>query len=420
MLLWADVFYSLYKMSTCKSITIKALKYDIISKVTLSENFPGNAPLPYSLQITASGRLQMKQRIREMDYIRAVSALSIIMIHVSGVYTVSSRGAYAINQLVRFAVPVFILISGLLLSLSGYEFAGISGYLAFIKKRLQKIFIPYILWSIFYIMFNKREDLRSILNEPGSFLAETGKKLLYGTAHVHLYFIIIILQLYLLYPVLHYLMKHNKKLVLACCFMLTLLFQTGIYLQALKIIVFPAPILPNYMFFPTWIFFFVFGMYFAEDLETRKEWICRRTTLIALLWAAGFVLLMLDSRFTGTFDLSIRPSVILYSLITFLLLYALSLRLQDGRPRITKILDWISYQSFTIYLCHLFIIKMILLFTRHPADTGMWTGIKGMFVLYAATTICTCLFTYIVSISPFASILGGIGKKPGVKKTLNI
>jgi surface polysaccharide O-acyltransferase-like enzyme len=350
----------------------------------------------------------MKQRMREMDYIRAISALSIIMIHVSGVYTAASRGAYAMNQLVRFAVPVFILISGLLLSLSGYEFAGISGYLGFIKRRMQKIFIPYVLWSILYILFKMRDDLSPIWHDPGSFLADTGKKLLYGTAHVHLYFIIIILQLYLLYPALHYLMKYNKKPVLACSFILTLLFQTGIYLQALKVISFPAPILPNYMFFPTWIFFFVFGMYFAGDLVAHRGWIGRRTGLITLAWAAGFVLLLLDSRFTGTFDLSIKPAVLLYSMSTFLLMYSLSLKLKDSRLKILKGLDWISCQSFTIYLSHLFIIKIILLLTGQPAGTGLWSGLKGMLALYAAGTVCTCLFSHVISQIPVASLLGGV------------
>jgi surface polysaccharide O-acyltransferase-like enzyme len=359
----------------------------------------------------------MKHRMREMDYIRAVSALSIIMIHVSGVYTVSSRGAFAVNQLVRFAVPVFILISGLLLSLSGYKYAGIAEYIRFIKKRLRKIFIPYVLWSIIYILFNRRNDLVPIWHNPGSFLADTGKKLLLGTGHVHLYFIIIILQLYLLYPALYCLMKYNKKLVLACSFVLTLVFQTGIYLQAMKIITFPAPILPNYMFFPTWIFFFVFGMYFAGNLDAHRDWIGRRTGPIALVWASSFVLLMLDSRFTVTLDLSIKPTVLLYSMTAFLLMYSLCLKLKDSGRKLLKGLDWISFQSFTIYLSHLFIIKIIILLTGHAANTGLWGGFKGMLVLYSAGTICTCLFAYVVSIMPSGSVLGGVKKSIAKKST---
>jgi surface polysaccharide O-acyltransferase-like enzyme len=356
----------------------------------------------------------MKQRMREMDFIRAVSALSIIVIHVSGVYTLSSRGAFATNQLVRFAVPVFLLISGLLLSLSGYEFNGISGYLKFLSKRLKKIFIPYIVWSFIYILFKMGGDYTTIWSDPAGFLADTGRRLLYGSAYIHLYFIIIILQLYLLFPILQYLMKRYRELVIAVGFTLTLVFQTGIYLQSMKLLVFPAPILPNYMFFPTWIFFFVFGMSFAGNLEVnKKRFLGKPVTLIylALACAASFALVLLDGRLTGTFGLSVRPTVILFSISAFLLMYTVASKLVDSRLRVLKCLDWISAQSFTIYLSHLFIIKLLTLATGHPANSGMWSGLKGMLILYAAGTLCTCLFAYLVSITPFASILGGVGIK---------
>jgi surface polysaccharide O-acyltransferase-like enzyme len=352
----------------------------------------------------------MKRRMREMDVIRAVSALSIIMIHVSGVYTASSRSAYLINQLVRFAVPVFILISGLLLSVSGYEYNGVSGYLKFLSKRLKKIFIPYVLWSLIFILFNMRDDLSPIRTDPGGFLADTGKKLLYGSAHAHLYFIIIILQLYLLFPVLRALMKVHGRIVLAASFVLTLVFQTGVYLQAMEIMNFPAPILPNYMFFPTWIFYFVFGIYFASRLESYEVHAAKKTVLFAVAWVLSLVVLMADSRLTETFDLSIKPAVLLYSMVSFFLLYSLALRLKDSKLKILGGLDWISRQSFTIYLSHLFIIKILLLLTGHPADSGLWSGPKGLAALYLAGTLCTCLFAWLVSVTPFASALGGVRK----------
>lgn len=353
----------------------------------------------------------MRQRMREMDFIRAVSALSIIAIHVTGVYTYTSRGAYFINQLVRFAVPVFILISGLLLTLSGYNFTGITGYLKFISKRINKIIIPYFIWSILYILFKMRDDLSPIWSDPGNFLLETGRKLLYGSGHVHLYFIIIILQLYFLFPVLTYLMKRWSRAVLSFSFILTLIFQTGIYLQLMKIIIFPVFLLPNYMFFPTWIFYFAFGIYFAGNLETRRDWISHKTTLLSVIWAASFVLLIVDSRYTNTFDESIKPSVMLYSIASFLFMYAVAIKLKNSKLWLLKILDWVSYQSFLIYLSHLLVIKIIILLSKHPAGTGIWTGFAGMLALYAAGTLGTCLFAYVMSLTSAASMLGGVKKQ---------
>jgi peptidoglycan/LPS O-acetylase OafA/YrhL len=119
---------------------------------------------------------------------------------------------------------------------------------------------------------------------------------------------------------------------------------------------------------------------------------------------------MADSRLTETFDLSIKPAVLLYSMVSFFLLYSLALRLKDSKLKILGGLDWISRQSFTIYLSHLFIIKILLLLTGHPADSGLWSGPKGLAALYLAGTLCTCLFAWLVSVTPFASALGGVRK----------
>ena len=366
----------------------------------------------------------MRQRMREMDFIRAISALSIVLIHITGVYTYTSRGAYYINQLARFAVPVFILISGLLLPLSGRDFTGITGYLKFLSKRLKKLLMPYFIWSIIYILINIRNDLAPVFSNPIDFLLGTGRKLLYGTGHIHLYFIIIILQLYFLFPILNYMMKRWSRAVLTFSFILTLVYQTGIYLHLMKIITFPVILLPNYIFFPTWIFYFVFGMYFAGNLEVWKNRIKNRSVLLAIIWAASFVILIVDSKYTNTFSSSIKPSVMLYSMTTFLFMYSAALKLTDIKLHMLKILDWVSCQSFLIYLSHLLVMKIIIILSRQTANTGLWTGFTGLLVLYAATIIGTCFFAYAVSFTPFASMLGGVNKikvkSPTVTKDISM
>jgi surface polysaccharide O-acyltransferase-like enzyme len=239
---------------------------------------------------------------------------------------------------------------------------------------------------------------------------ETGRKILNGTGHVHLYFIIIIFQLYFLFPVLIYMMKRWSKTVLAFSFILTLLFQTGLYLKMMKIISFPEYILPDFMVFPTCIFYFSFGIYFAMDLEKKRDWIYSHTTLLAIVWAGSILLLVMDSKLTNTFSTSTKPTLMLYSTTTFLLLYSVTLKLKDSKLWLLNILDWISKQSFLIYFSHLLVLKVIILLTRQPSNTGIWIGFRGMLAIYAACVLCTCLFTHIVSYTPAASILGGANK----------
>lgn len=353
----------------------------------------------------------MKQRLREMDFIRAAAALSIIAIHVTASYVYVSRGAYYINQLVRFAVPIFILISGLLLFASNREYKGVRGYFEFLWKRLKKIFVPYIIWSFIYILYSLRNDLGSIWLDKGAFLFDTGRKLLYGSAHAHLYFVIIMIQLYLLFPLLSYLMKRWPRLVLALSFLITLYYQTGVYLYLMKLIKFPYFLLPNYMFFPTWIFYFVFGMYFTTRMEFWKSKLQGKLLPVGAVWAVSLVVLLLDSRFTGTFSSSMKPSIMLYCITTFILMYSIFLLLRDKSHILLKGLDWLSEQSYFIYLAHLLVLIAITFISGRLGISGLLQGFPGMLAVYAATLAGSVLFAYIIALTPAATALGAVAKK---------
>lgn len=353
----------------------------------------------------------MRQRLREMDFIRATAALSIIMIHVTGLYVYSSRVAYYLNQAVRFAVPVFILISGLLLYGSVLTRPGIGGYLEFISKRLKKILFPYLIWTLIYIIYSMRHDLSSILLNKNAFLMGTGKKILFGTGYIHLYFVIIIIQLYLLFPLLKYLMKKWSFPVLAISFAITFVFQAAVYLRLIHVITLRDFIIPYYMFFPTWIFFFVFGMYFAANMEKWKEKLSGKTLLLAAVWLISFFILILDNKYSKTFDSSIKPPIMLYCLTSFLFFHAVFLKFKDSNSIIFKAMDWFSAQSFLIYLSHLLILNLINSTVKYFGYGGLLAGAAGIAVLYFLTTLLTCLLVYIVSKTPIASLLGGVGTK---------
>jgi surface polysaccharide O-acyltransferase-like enzyme len=96
----------------------------------------------------------MKQRVLFFDLARCVAAIAVIAIHVLGPYR-SELGnipfnewftAISVNSVSRWAVPVFILISGALM-LSDTRSFDLKYY---VSRRLGKVFVPFIIWSIFY------------------------------------------------------------------------------------------------------------------------------------------------------------------------------------------------------------------------------------------------------------------------------
>ncbi|WP_243633234.1 acyltransferase [Paenibacillus xerothermodurans] len=147
-----------------------------------------------------------KTKIFEIDIVRAFAILAVLIIHATADATVElpvgsgSQVFYlVINKLSNFAVPVFIFMSGLVLfyryidDWSGQQAA------AFFVKRLKQILFPYLLWSAFYYLYNQwihaPDQLHWTWNEYFDLL-------LWADASYHLYFMIIILQFYLLFPLL--------------------------------------------------------------------------------------------------------------------------------------------------------------------------------------------------------------------------
>ena len=346
----------------------------------------------------------MTKRLSQIDSIRAIAILSVIMIHVSGPYAAGNRIAYYINQLVRYAVPIFVILSGFSLYYSDLNRAN-DPCLVFYGKRLKKIFIPYVIWSLLFILYFRVTSGKSVN------LMSIPRTLLYGQASYHLYFIIIIMQLYLLYPLLRMLFKRFSGLVTAITFIITLYYQIQIYLYAMKI---RLPIIhlifDDYMVIFTWIFYFTFGMYLAKKPKILQFGL-KHKILTIIVWCFSLGVLILDSRLTGTYDLSIRPSVILFSLASFFFFYQIGDFIKNGIPGIEKVLGYISDNSFFIYFSHAMILSVILKYIK-PGPVGViFNGGAGMILLFIFTSLLTFLLVRVAAFIPFNAYLGLKGSK---------
>jgi len=87
------------------------------------------------------------KKVEELDAARVVSMLAVIAIHVTAPYIGADSDfllggmnlAYIINQAARFAVPLFVLLSGASLGLGKDLPAG-----QFYRRRVVKLGIPYV------------------------------------------------------------------------------------------------------------------------------------------------------------------------------------------------------------------------------------------------------------------------------------
>jgi len=135
-----------------------------------------------------------------IDVMRLLAILAVVLVHTT-TKTLNATGydlnAYwwplLLNQISRFAVPMFFLISGFVLELNyGHH----PDYLSYLKKRLSKILVPYLFWSLIYYFFVYKNNQVPL-----------STTLLWGGAAYQLYFIPALMIFYLIFPLFHRLYK---------------------------------------------------------------------------------------------------------------------------------------------------------------------------------------------------------------------
>lgn len=149
----------------------------------------------------------MRQRVLFFDLLRCVAAVAVIAIHVLAPYR-HELGvipfeqwwtAVAVNGVTRWAVPVFILISGALMLSDTRPF----DLRYYVQRRLGKVLIPFVVWSIFYAYLSGWS--------AQGFDAQTVKAVLLGSAqhetYYHLGFFYYFIPLYFVIPVFQYVVK---------------------------------------------------------------------------------------------------------------------------------------------------------------------------------------------------------------------
>lgn len=145
-------------------------------------------------------------RLLWVDIIRIIGIIAVIAIHVedSFIYSwnkISWIDWWASNiymGFIRFPIPLFIILSGYLL-LSKQE-----DNVTFFMKRINKVVIPLVAWSMIYWIFINNYNLYSIIT------VDFVQRLLANKIYFHLYFLYIILGLYIITPLLRRILEHSN------------------------------------------------------------------------------------------------------------------------------------------------------------------------------------------------------------------
>ena len=191
-----------------------------------------------------------------MDGLRAAAALAVVMIHVSAGQTTDAELVW--NQLSRFAVPMFLVLTGFghagALAEGKFEPEGRTA----VRRRLSRVLPAYFLWSAAYLV------LEALCGTPH---AHPLFDLLTGGAYVHLYYIFILVQFVLLADFFCIAMQRHPRRLMLCAAAATFGMQLLIACQANGMLMFHAPLSLVRLFFG-WTLFYTGGIW----LRLHEKW----------------------------------------------------------------------------------------------------------------------------------------------------
>ncbi len=291
-----------------------------------------------------------KDRDPSFDAFRGVAIIAVIALHVTylGGYWNSPFRFYCqfYCQLFNFAVPAFLFISGYWLSKK--QIKSLADYKTFLVRRFSRIFIPYLFWSLVLIGYE-------VIKTHTVNVHEIIFKLILGRASFHYFFIIMIVQLYVITPLLQYINRKPYGLMLVLILnIMTLLLR---YLSRLHFNFW----FPSISAFYSWVIFYEIGLLLGSG--DRKIFVPEN--IRSFILPAIFVSLSI-SEMEGAIILSkynnlgfaahaLKYSSFLYSvciIFGFLLL-------RERFRHWPKFLVSIGNYSFGIYLIHLFILGRV-------------------------------------------------------------
>ncbi len=266
--------------------------------------------------------------------------------------------AVFIDKICRFSVPLFVALSGYGLYQRYFKKPLRLG--EFLTHRLWKLIPKYLLWCIIMILAVKLiPGWRSERPSPPISLL-----LLLGYADYHLYFVPMILQLYLLFPILRFFYQRWPKLTLLGAFLIQIIwFATFSYQQKLPFnwYIF-AEDHEQYLWSTNWIAYFVLGMHLPRILsllnQKRTLWNLLLPISVICLW----IILSLEAinrLQTGVDPLLVlrftQYSTILWASFGIVSLSFLAMQLKN----IPKFFIWLGNKSYDIYLGHTLLLRII-------------------------------------------------------------
>lgn len=309
---------------------------------------------------------KMQTRRYAFDFLRILAACAVIMIHVSGDYVTAlntnTQGFFAanlLNSLSRFAVPVFVMISGGLLLDENRAMSSNK-----VVKMIGNMLITLFSWSLFYaigydlikpIVFHEELSVSAILDT-------------FFNGHYHMWYLYLLIGLYIVTPALRFFIKkENARLIrnylllsVAVCFAVPFVNQLVNHFFEEKDAVLSFAENFELHYFYEYLVYYVLGWYITHVGIDKKH-----RVILYVGGVIGFAMTVIGSQIhfspdrANYFYENNSLNVFAYGIAAFTFIYYW---FEEKKLSLNRFWLNISKHTFGVYLihcCYLFVFKKL-------------------------------------------------------------
>jgi peptidoglycan/LPS O-acetylase OafA/YrhL len=341
-----------------------------------------------------------QRRLDQVDATRPVKQAGVISTHVLLFFAPASAAVAsgAALTLLHVSRDAFFFISSCMLA---YAYADLNraGLSRFYRRRFVAVGIPYLCWTAIYYVYTFRE----------SHYGSTSKALwgiphMLYTGYYHLYFLLVIMQFYLVFPLLLMLLRRTKGhhgLVAAITVVIQVVY---LYLMHWNMLptwlsgVWAQRLAPTYLIYLVGGAIIAFHLTQAHDWVIRNAWLVFGLTVLAALGAEAVYYLSHAGVTTalGSGDDPFQPSVLPFNVgaITCLYLVGVWLTRPERSRRVRAVVSSGSDNAYGVYLAQMIFINGLLWLGWKNLDGSVpWPLLCAMTVVivYLSGFTLTCL-----------------------------
>ncbi|HVB20940.1 MAG TPA: acyltransferase [Ktedonobacteraceae bacterium] len=391
---------------------------------------------PSNVQQNGSSVRQSRPHIYELDPLRATTAIVVVLVHVLAFTAYLNRTTIGIEIqnaaviAVHYTREMFMFVTAfaLVYVYYGKPFSASR----FFTRRALGVLLPYCVWSLVYLLFNQFVFHGQVQPTFGAFFSTLIYDIMTGRASYQLYYILLTVQFYILFPLflpfVSFIKKHPWS-TLAVSFVLELILlyldyhtlQRGEGAHS-SFWQFISQYQDSIVFI--YQFYFILGALTALYLRQifaflqRFGWLTIIGFLggIGALWIHFFIQILYYKEPMGYAVSVLQPIMVFYSLGTIAFFFWLAHLWAKNttpatNPRSYKLWSTLSDASFGVYLIHgLFLDWFMRWFV--PGMPQIWPVAIRVLLTWFITAGCAILASIVLMNIPVASRLVGRSSPP--------